>query len=145
MPIQLKNSGRSCQVPLSNLVDILIEEQNSQRPPQRKCPMSGNACFHFLLPSMNSTRGNGLGLDPIHTEANQKHLFLEINLSSGNELYIHRGGGAGGTYVHVLSHAFILCITDKIHGQIPRQAGLSFWEGKTIRWLASKDIERKVV
>lgn len=60
--------------------------------PQRKCPMSGNVCFHFLLPSMNSTHGNGLGLDQIHTEANQKHLFLEINLSLGNELYIHLWG-----------------------------------------------------
>lgn len=78
--------------------------------------MSGNVCFHFLLPSMNSTRGNGLGLDHIHTEANQKHLFPEINLSLGNELYIHP---CGGTYVHILTHAHILCITDKTHGANP--------------------------
>lgn len=95
--------------------------------PQRKCPVSGNVCFHFLLPSMNSTHGKGSGLDQIHTEANQKHLCLEINLPLGNELYIHP---CGGTYVHILTHAYILCITDKIHGQIPKQAALSFWEGR---------------
>lgn len=30
---QLESSGCGCQVPLSNLVDILIEEENSQEPP----------------------------------------------------------------------------------------------------------------
>lgn len=58
---QLKSLAHDCQVPPSNLVDILIEER-IPRGPQRKCPMSGNVCFHFLLPSMNSTHGNGLGL-----------------------------------------------------------------------------------
>jgi hypothetical protein len=82
---QLESSAHGCQVPLSNLIDILIEDENSQGPPT-EMPMSGNVCFHFLWPSMNSTHGNGLGLDQIHTEANQKHLFLEINLSLGNEL-----------------------------------------------------------
>lgn len=90
--------------------------------PQRKCPMSGSVCFHFLEPSMNSTHGNGWGLDPIHTEANQKHLFPEINLSLGNELYIHP---CGGTYTHILTHAHILCITDKIHGVNPQTGSLS--------------------
>lgn len=54
---------------------------------------------------MNSTHGNGLGLDPIHTEANQKHLFPEINLSLGNELYIHPLGVGGlHTHTHTLTH-----------------------------------------
>lgn len=85
--------------------------------PQRKCPMSGNVCFHFLLPSMNPTHSYGLGLDPIHTEANQKHLFPEINLSLGNELYIHL---CRGTYTHVLTHARTVCITDQIYGVNPQ-------------------------
>lgn len=75
------------------------EEENPQRPP-RKCPMSGNVCFHSLLLSMSSTHGYGSGLDPIHTEANQKQLFPEINLSLGNELYIHLCGGPPHTYSH---------------------------------------------
>lgn len=62
---------------------------------------------------MNSTHSYGLGLDPIHTEANQKHLFPEINLSLGNELYIHL---CGGTYTHILAHAHTVCITDQIYG-----------------------------
>lgn len=65
---------------------------------------------------MNSTHGYSLGLDPIHTEANQKHLFPEINLSLGNELYIHL---CGETYAHILTHARILCITDQIYGANP--------------------------
>lgn len=69
---------------------------------------------------MNSTHGNSLGLDQIHTEANQKHLFLEINLSLGNDfIYTSQGGSA-----HTYSHTYVLCITDRIHAQIPRQATL---------------------
>lgn len=67
--------------------------------------MSGKVCFHFLFPSMNSTHGNSLGLDQIHTEANQKHLFLEINLSLGNDLYIHP---REGVYTHTLTHICIM-------------------------------------
>lgn len=66
---------------------------------------------------MNSTHGYGLGLDPIHTEANQKQLFPEINLSLGNELYIHL---CGGTSTHVLTHAHNLRTTDHVHGADPQ-------------------------
>lgn len=55
---------------------------------------------------MNSTYGYGLGLDPIHTEANQKHLFSEISLPLGNELSIYLSTylSVGGACTHVLTH-----------------------------------------
>lgn len=43
-------------------------------------------------------------------------LFPEINLSLGNELYIHL---CGGVYVCILTHTHILCITDKMRGVKP--------------------------
>lgn len=99
--------------------------------------MSGNVCFHFLLLSMNPTHGYGLGLDPIHTEANQKHLFPEINLSLGNELHTHV---CGATSAYVRTHTCILCIADHVcaQGEPSDKAALSLWEEKTRCWLASE-------
>lgn len=42
----------------------------------------------------------------------------------------------GRECTHTPSHTYVLCITDKIHAQIPRQAALCSWEGKVICWLA---------
>lgn len=134
---QLESSGRGCQVPPSNLVDILIEER-IPRGPQRKCPMSGNVCFHFLLPSMNSTHGNGSGLDRIHTEANQKHLFPEINLSLGEKvIYTSVLGEPMYTYSH--THIYYASQTNYT-GRIAQQAALGFWEEKSMCCLAPKGL-----
>lgn len=102
--------------------------------------MSGNVCFHFLLLSMNSTHGFGVGLDPIHTEANQKQLFPEINLSSGNELYIHL---CGGTSTHVLAHAHKLRTADHVRGAGPRPGSPAPRGREAVRWRVSKASERK--
>lgn len=66
---------------------------------------------------MNSTHGNGWGLDPIHTEANQKHLFPEINLSLGNELYIHPCGGDLHTRTH--TRTYIMHYRQNTRGESP--------------------------
>lgn len=91
--------------------------------------MSGNVCFHFLLPSMNSTYGSGLGLDLIHTEADQKHLFPEINLSTGNELYIHV---LEGTYTYVLHMHIYYALQTKYMGRIPKQVAPSLWKERAM-------------
>lgn len=67
---------------------------------------------------MNSTHGNSLGLDQIHTEANQKHLFLEINLSLGNDLYIHPREGAR---THTHTHMYYASQTKYMHKSPGRQ------------------------
>lgn len=45
LPTDTKSSGRACQVPPSNLVDILIEEERSQRPPNGNAPCRGTFVF----------------------------------------------------------------------------------------------------
>lgn len=81
---------------------------------------------------MNSTYGYGLGLDPIHTEANQKHLFPEINLSLGNELSIYLSIYlCGAAYTHVLTHTYAMHYRPDTQGHPrPRQVAPSRWEGR---------------
>lgn len=67
---------------------------------------------------MNSTYGSGLGLDLIHTEADQKHLFPEINLSTGNELYIHV---LEGTYTYVLHMHIYYAYRQNTWGESPNR------------------------
>lgn len=45
LPTETKSSGPGCQVPPSNLVDILIEEEHSQRPPNGNAPCRGTFVF----------------------------------------------------------------------------------------------------
>lgn len=44
-------------------------------------PPWGMFVLIFLFLSMDFARGNGLKLDRFHTEANQKHLFLNKSLN----------------------------------------------------------------